>query len=121
MADAEWPTSAKATIALGNNWSVTAGCSTTTASFGKFLFIVMGRDHQPQRPPMRQRGRKSAESVLLQRPDPPAELSIEQAEVWRAYVDQMPADWFRPEMWPMVCQLCRHQSNSRLLAMVEGV
>ena len=55
---------------------------------------------------MRQRGRKSAESlvvvpaVLLQRPDPPAELSIEQAEVWRAYVADMPADWFTPKTWP---------------------
>jgi hypothetical protein len=70
---------------------------------------------------MRQRGRKSAESlvvvpaVLVQRPDPPAELSIEQAEVWRAYVADMPADWFTPKTWPDLIGLCRLVTNSRLL------
>jgi hypothetical protein len=70
---------------------------------------------------MRQRGRKSAESlvvvpaVLLRRPDPPAELSIEQAEVWRAYVADMPADWFTPKTWPDLIGLCRLVTNSRLL------
>jgi len=69
---------------------------------------------------MRQRGRKSAESlvvvpVLPQRPEPPAELLIEQAEVWRAYVDDMPAGWFTPKTWPDLIGLCRLVTNSRLL------
>jgi hypothetical protein len=62
---------------------------------------------------MRQRGRPSAESLMvvptvsIQRPDPPAELSIEQAEVWRAYVGDMPADWFTPKTHPDLIGLCR--------------
>jgi len=70
---------------------------------------------------MLQRGRKSAESLvvvpaaLLPRPDPPAELSIEQAEVWRGYVGDMPAGWFSPKTWPDLMGLCRLVVNSRLL------
>jgi hypothetical protein len=56
---------------------------------------------------MRQRGRKSTESLLVvpsafpQRPDPPKELSPDQADLWRGYVGDMPADWFTSETWPL--------------------
>jgi hypothetical protein len=46
---------------------------------------------------LRQRGLKSSEALLAEvtaiprRPDPSADLSPEQAEVWQAYVTDMPA------------------------------
>jgi hypothetical protein len=70
---------------------------------------------------MRQRGRKSLEALSIvptaipQRPEPPEELSLEQADVWRAYVGRMPADWFTVETWPILTHLCGLVTNSRLL------
>jgi hypothetical protein len=70
---------------------------------------------------MRQRGRQSSESLsivpaaLPQRPEAPADLSPEQAEVWRAYVADMPADWFPAKTWPTLTNLCGLVTNSRLL------
>jgi hypothetical protein len=49
-----------------------------------------------------QRGRKSAESLAIlaavpgQRPEPPAELTAEQAAEWRAIVGRRPVDCFTP-------------------------
>ena len=60
---------------------------------------------------MKQRGRKSSESLLVvpavlpQRPDPPAELSPDQGDIWRGYVSDMPADWFTSETWPLLATL----------------
>ncbi len=69
------------------------------------------------------RGRKSSESqsVVVSlvpgvRPDPPAELSPEQAETWRAAVNSMPADWFAGCTGVLLRQLCRHVSYSRWMA-----
>lgn len=68
---------------------------------------------------MQQRGRKSfTESMAVallpaQRPEPPDSLTAEQQEQWREIVNRMPPDWFTPETWPMMIQLCRHISNSR--------
>jgi hypothetical protein len=70
---------------------------------------------------MRQRGRKSGESLAIvpvalpQRPEPPAELSPEQADVWRAYVADMPADWFTPKTFPDLANLCGLVTDCRLL------
>jgi hypothetical protein len=70
---------------------------------------------------MRQRGRKSAESLLVvpsafpQRPDPPKELSPDQAELWRGYVGDMPADWFTPKTWPDLANLCGLVTECALL------
>jgi hypothetical protein len=67
------------------------------------------------------RGRPSAESLSIvpfafpQRPEPPTELSPEQAEIWRAYVDDMPADWFTPKTFPDLANLCGLVTESRLL------
>ena len=71
-----------------------------------------------------QRGRKSSDSLTSTvvalvpgvRPEPPEELSTTQAAHWRITVARMPADWFTAEMWPMLCQLCRHVSYSRVVA-----
>jgi hypothetical protein len=80
------------------------------------------------------RGRKSAASLtvvpaaeiisIVERPQPPAELSLEQAVEWRAIVDRLPAGWFPRETWPLLSQYCRHVVNARrvaqLLAQHEG-
>ena len=68
---------------------------------------------------VQKRGRKSAEDMALTvaepsaihvipRPDAPLDLTPEEAEVWNQTVDAMPADWFRPETFPLLSQWCRH-------------
>jgi hypothetical protein len=63
------------------------------------------------------RGRKSIASLsvissagmeITRRPDPPNELSDEQAAEWRAIVNRMPATWFSRETQPLLAQYCRH-------------
>jgi transposase len=74
---------------------------------------------------LKQRGRKSSESLTVvpilpavgpQRPEPPAELTPEQAEVWKTTVSAMRPTWFGAETWPLLTELCRHVALSRLLA-----
>lgn len=71
------------------------------------------------------RGRKSAASLAvigpggvqtIRRPDPPAELTGEQADEWTAIVNSMSADWFPRATWPVLAQLCRHIIRARRLA-----
>src|SRR5206468_1460071 len=50
------------------------------------------------------------------RPQPPAELSEEQAEQWRNVVDRMPVGWFSAENTALLCQLCRHVVAARRCA-----
>jgi hypothetical protein len=50
------------------------------------------------------------------RPDAPAELSPEQAEIWRATVASMPSDWFAGCAGVLLRQLCRHVSYARWMA-----
>src|SRR5690606_36227062 len=70
------------------------------------------------------RGRKSAASLeiaaigpsgiqTIRRPDPPEELTAEQAEEWRAVVNRLPADWFPRETHGMLAQYCRHVVAAR--------
>lgn len=63
------------------------------------------------------RGRESAASLsvissegveTVRRPTPPAELTDEQAQEWRAVVNRLPADWFPRETHPMLAAYCRH-------------
>jgi len=60
----------------------------------------------------RQRGRKSAAALSTvpvsggQRPNPPEDLGAEEAEVWRATVDGMRADWFGAELHPILRSYC---------------
>jgi len=75
---------------------------------------------------MGSRGRKSSAEMSViqgihQRPDPPDELTQEQAKEWRAIVARMPVDWFTREIFPLLCQYCRHITNARHIAgLVEG-
>lgn len=69
---------------------------------------------------MAQRGRKSAASLavvtpleVVRRPTPPAELTDEQANEWRAVVNRLPADWFPRETHGLLAQYCRHVIAAR--------
>lgn len=71
------------------------------------------------------RGRQSAASLsvisgsgveTIRRPDPPDELTDEQAEEWHAVVNRLPADWFPRETLPLLSQYCRHVVSSRRVA-----
>jgi hypothetical protein len=76
---------------------------------------------------MRQRGRKSGVALQLvasgtghisvvQRPDPPDDMTNAEALIWRVTVDSMPADWFRPEQLPVLKQYCRHVATADQIA-----
>jgi hypothetical protein len=67
--------------------------------------------------------RKSAASLSVvqalpgqQRPEPPAELSDEQAVEWRKVVDRLPADWFPAESHQLLVAYVRHVVNARVIA-----
>ena len=73
---------------------------------------------------MHQRGRKSAAALsvvagridAVQRPEPPAELTEEQAEIWRATVGALRPDWFPRETHALLVQYCRHVTHARHIA-----
>lgn len=71
---------------------------------------------------MQKRGRKSAASLAVvagfapRRPDPPGDLTTEQAEVWRAVVARLPADWFPAETHALLAVYCRHAVTLRMLS-----
>lgn len=74
---------------------------------------------------MAARGRKSAASTeitlvsgveVVKRPQPPHELTTEQAGEWIAVVERMPADWFPRETQAMLAQYCRHVVAARRIA-----
>lgn len=52
----------------------------------------------------------------VRRPDPPSELTVEQAEEWRAIANSMAADHFTRETWPMLAAYCRHIVAARHVA-----
>jgi hypothetical protein len=70
---------------------------------------------------MIQRGRKSAAQLAVvpisavQRPEPPEELSEEEAAIWRATVGGMRPDWFGPETWPLLTAYCSHAALAQCL------
>lgn len=53
---------------------------------------------------------------VLQRPEPPAELSDEMADEWRAIVDRLPGGWFPKETHGVLAQYCRHLVAARRVA-----
>jgi hypothetical protein len=78
---------------------------------------------------IKQRGRKSAASLAvissngietIRRPEPPAELTEEQAEEWKAVVNRLPADWFPRETHQLLAQYCRHVVCARRVAQLIG-
>jgi hypothetical protein len=59
--------------------------------------------------------------MMKPKPEPPVELTEEQAVEWRAVVDRMPADWFARETHALLSQYCRHVVRARRLAgLVDG-
>jgi hypothetical protein len=70
------------------------------------------------------RGRESSASLAvltgvissISRPEPPAELTDEQAVEWLAVVNRMSADWFPRETHGMLAQYCRHVVAARRVA-----
>lgn len=69
------------------------------------------------------RGPKSAAQLaivgtteLVPRPNPPSELTDEQAEEWIAVTSRMPADWFPRETHGLLAQYCRHVVAARRVA-----
>ena len=71
---------------------------------------------------MRQRGRKSRANLsvvpatLPQRPEPPADLTPEQADEWTRIVASLPVSYFAPENYALLSQLVRHVSYGRSIA-----
>lgn len=59
---------------------------------------------------------KSAEVIELKRPDPPSDLTKEQAREWRAMANSLPADWFGRETHGLLAQYCRHVCDARVIA-----
>jgi len=59
----------------------------------------------------------SADGIeTVRRPEPPADLTDEQAEEWRAIVNRLAADWFPRETHGMLAQYCRHIVAARRVA-----
>lgn len=74
---------------------------------------------------MEGRGRKSTAALSVvraspveayQRPQPPADLTDEQADEWVAIINRLPADWINRETEPLLAQYCRHIAASRRVA-----
>ena len=72
---------------------------------------------------MAQRGRKSALSLLevavtdiCPRPQPPAELTDEEATEWAAIVNSTPPDYFNQPNQVILKQFCKHVVTARRLA-----
>ena len=70
---------------------------------------------------MRQHGRKSAAQLSIvpfameKAPDAPAELTMQQRDIWKSITSRMPVDWFTPDTIPLLIALCRHICLSKLL------
>jgi hypothetical protein len=70
----------------------------------------------------RHRGRKSAAELAVvpilaeQRPEPPAELSAAEREVWQLTVRGMRPDWFGPEVQPILRCYCTQVVTADVLA-----
>lgn len=76
---------------------------------------------------MKQRGRVSANhlatvSVLpVQRFDPPADLTPDQSELWRAIVACKPSDWFDAGSMRLLAAYCKAASeHARVSADIDG-
>jgi hypothetical protein len=73
--------------------------------------------------PISRAGRRSAAELAVvqigtvcSRPEPPSELTEEQAQEWRAIVDRLLPDWFTRETHPLLVQYCRHTVSSRRIS-----
>ena len=48
-------------------------------------------------------------------PEPLEELAKDERIEWVKFTARMPADWFPPETWPMLAQLCGHICQARFI------
>jgi hypothetical protein len=68
---------------------------------------------------MATRGRQSAAALAVvpfgpkSAPEPPAELTLEQAEIWRSIVATKPPTWFTPDSFPLLVAYCRLTTDAR--------
>lgn len=63
---------------------------------------------------------KTAAVETIERPRCPHDLNDEEAEVWFAVVNRLPADWFPAETHPLLVQYCRTTVQARRVAeMIE--
>ena len=71
---------------------------------------------------MTKRGRRSSASLTVltphpgERPEPPADLTVEQAATWRAVVGARPAAFFGADTTPLLAAYTRHTASARVLA-----
>lgn len=54
--------------------------------------------------------------TVIDRPQPPAELTPDQSVEWVRIVERLKADWFKPEHLGMLSQLCRHTVEASEIA-----
>jgi hypothetical protein len=58
---------------------------------------------------------------IVPRPEPPAELSPDERDLWRSIVATKPAEWFSRDMYPLLVQYCRHRTRATQVArMIEA-
>lgn len=60
---------------------------------------------------MKQRGRKPQGVVVsleAKRPEPPEGFSAAKAAIWHQIVSSLPADWFTPDIQPLLVSYCTH-------------
>lgn len=69
---------------------------------------------------MAARGRTSSAALsvkpavtLVNRPQPPLDLTPEETDEWASVVDSLPADWFPRETHGLLRQYCRHIVSAR--------
>lgn len=55
----------------------------------------------------------AAALVRQKPPPPPKDLTIEEAAQWYNITMNLPADWFPPETWHLLTELCRHICSSK--------
>jgi hypothetical protein len=55
----------------------------------------------------------AAALVRQKPPPPPKDLTPEEAAQWYNITMNMPADWFPPETWHLLVELCRHICSSK--------
>ena len=54
--------------------------------------------------------------AVMERPTPPQELTPDQCQEWYRIVNRLNADWFKPEHYSMLGQLCRHTAEANEIA-----
>lgn len=77
---------------------------------------------------MRKRGRKSSAELSVipigidtHRPDPPADLTASQADIWRATVGSLPGGWIHAPQEPLLAAYCRHvDAGNWISAMINA-